>query len=96
VLPAELTTNDLSVVHRYLQLADHKIRILDLSSVDQKHIHSIIKLLNHPTTNFTGLDIVNFGSRALHQKEFIFFGKWLLRQFSNRNEENQPKILKYL
>ena len=96
LLPEKPSGEDLNLVHQYLELPDNKIRILDCSNVDSSNFVNVIKLLNQPTTNYSNLDIVNFGFRTLHPKEFIVFGKWLLKQFSSRKEREFTSIPKYL
>jgi hypothetical protein len=96
VLPEKPTQEEFNLVHQYLELPDHKIRILDWSAIGSNYFIDMIRLLNYPAVNYLSLDIVNFGYRTLHQKEFIFFGKWLLMRFSNKQESEHISIPKYL
>ena len=94
----KIIDEDLQSLEHYLKLPDHKIKVLDMSSdkLKQDDINSIIKVLGSSKIENSKLDIINFGQRKISEKDLIIFGKYILKMFSARIDENTFDVRKYL
>ena len=81
IFDSKIEDEDLQNLERYLRLPDHKIAVLDMSSKSfkQDEINKVIKVLSKPGIDNFKLDVINLGSRKIHEKDLIFLGKYLLK-----------------
>ena len=88
----------LQSLEHYLKLPEHKIIALDMSSdrFKQTEINKVINVLNNPDIDNSKLDIINFGQRKISEKDLIILGKYTLKKFSARIDENTFDVRKYL
>ena len=81
IFDSKIGDEDLQSLERYLRLSVHKIAVLDMSSKSfkQDEINKVIKVLSKPGIDNFKLDVINLGSRKIHEKDLIFLGKYLLK-----------------
>ena len=81
IFDSKIQDEELQSLEYYLRLSDHKIAALDMSSklFKQDEINKVIKVLSKPDIDNFKLDVINLGSRKIHEKDLIFLGKYLLK-----------------
>ena len=81
IFDSKTQDEELQSLEYYLRLSGHKIAVLDMSSklFKQDEINKVIKVLSKPGIDNFKLDVINLGSRKIHEKDLIFLGKYLLK-----------------